>query len=523
LETACPSENELLARAAGKLSIERTGRVDAHVDVCADCRLLLAEAAAVIAEPLAAAEREPPITFAPREIIADRYVVIRWLASGGMGEVYEVHDTWLDENVALKTIVAAIADDSRALARLKAELRAARRVTHANVCRVYDLGFCTRGNGQVAFLTMELLRGVTLRQRLLTNGPFDREVARPVIAQMAEALRHAHAAGIVHRDFKSDNVMLVLGSRGELSRVVVMDFGLARQSLVGLSQPLTPQSRTVFGTLDYMSPEQLMGRPATPESDIYSLGIVVYELLTGRLPFEGESPLARALKRVTERAPSLGKELPPVPHELVSCVARCLQTEKSERFATVDDFLGALAGKHTPRKFSRRTSRRIALSLIGSAVVVLVLAGWKWFSPAPEALPDAIAGSLLRTQTEDERILRLAAPVRPAISEVSVEAAVATTSVAVAVRPPPPPARIPKRSTLTVSAPRTGSPIAASSSPNIAAADSEPSGDPGAAAERSVHRTGARDALLDPFAAGPPRPRVGGKPPPSANPLDIRY
>src|SRR5205085_73780 len=148
---------------------EDAGRLDGHIDVCPECRLVLAEAAAAVAEPIVA-EPAPPITFAVGEVIAERYVVVRWLATGGMGEVYEVHDTWLDENIALKTIATAIADDSRALSRLKAELRAARRVTHANVCRVYDLGFCTRQDETIAFLTMELLRGVTLGQRLLTSG-----------------------------------------------------------------------------------------------------------------------------------------------------------------------------------------------------------------------------------------------------------------------------------------------------------------------------------------------------------------
>jgi serine/threonine protein kinase len=336
--------------------------------------MALAEAATSLAETDGG--RTSSGTFAEREVIGDRYIVVKWLATGGMGEVYEVQDTWIDERIALKTIVAAIADDPHALSRLKAEVRIARRVTHANVCRVYDLGFHQRGGEQIAFLTMELLNGVTLRRLLAEKGPLSLEAARPLIVRMAEALRHAHSAGIVHRDFKSDNVMVADGPPGEAPRVVVMDFGLARQSLVGLTQPLTPQSRTVFGTLDYMSPEQIMGRPATPASDLYSLGVVIYELLTGHLPFEGESPLARALRRVTEKAPPLAKVLPSPSAELEACVAKCLQPKPEARFATVDDLLAVLGPEAPNASASRsRRSKLLPSLLLGAIVAAFAVLG----------------------------------------------------------------------------------------------------------------------------------------------------
>jgi serine/threonine protein kinase len=371
VDARCPSENDFLARANGALTSEQARHFDAHVDVCADCRVMLAGAADALAEP--GDERESAATFAAGEIIAERYVMVRWLASGGMGEVYEVHDTWMDEKVALKTIAAAIADDPRALSRLKAEVRTARRVTHENVCRVYDLGFYKRDREQIAFLTMELLPGVTLRQKLDIAGPFEGDVARRLIARMAEALRHAHAAGIVHRDFKSDNVMLMTASNGEISRVVVMDFGLARQSLVGTSQPLTPNSRTVFGTLDYMSPEQVMGRVATPASDVYSLGVVIFELLTGRLPFDGDTPLARALKRVTEKAPPLARSLPAVSKELEVCVATCLQQKPEARFASIDELLRVLDGQAVPRARFERWRAAMIAGLVFTLALALFL------------------------------------------------------------------------------------------------------------------------------------------------------
>jgi serine/threonine protein kinase len=358
----CPSEDELLARVAGGLSPERAEIVDAHIDACAECRVLLAEAALWQDEPRDRASAAA--AFAPGELIADRYRVTRWLATGGMGEVFEVHDTWLDERIALKTIVASIADDVLSLARLKAEVRLARRVTHANVCRVYDLGFHQRRGEQIAFLTMELLRGTTLRARLREAGRFDFTTASPLIAQLVDALAHAHGAGIVHRDFKSDNVMLVPGQDGGPDRAVVMDFGLARQSLVGESQPLTPHSRAVFGTLDYMSPEQVMGRPASPASDIYSLGVVIYELLSGRLPFEGESPLARAVARVTQKAPALVDVLPGIDPAINACIAKCLETKGDRRFGSVHEVLRALPGDIRATRRQHMRVRAVASAML---------------------------------------------------------------------------------------------------------------------------------------------------------------
>jgi serine/threonine protein kinase len=381
----CPSENDILARVSGALSKERVAVVDAHVDRCPDCRILLAEAVLGLDEPRE--KLHASRTFAPLDMIANRYVIGQWLGAGGMGEVYEAYDTVLEENVALKTLVPMIADDERSLGRLHAEARMARHVTHENVCRVFDVGFHQRGNERITFFTMELVRGITLRQHLREVGRLDLQAALPLVAQMVAALSHAHAAGIVHRDFKSDNVLLVPATGTAAIRVVVTDFGLARQWLVADGNPVTPQSRNVLGTLDYMAPEQLIGKAATPASDIYSLGIVIYEMLTGQLPFVGDSPLARAVVRVTQSAPRLDEKLPDIDPRATACIARCLETNPERRFGNVDEVLLALRGDASvPRRSpTRRRNGSIAGSAVLGAALVLAVVGHfaRRTAPAP--------------------------------------------------------------------------------------------------------------------------------------------
>jgi serine/threonine protein kinase len=413
----CPSENELLARVAGTLSAARVLAIDAHIDQCQNCRMVLAEAARGSDEiglrPLSLA------TFAPNESVAGRYVIKRRLAAGGMGEVYEAHDTWLDELIAIKTVVPTIADNELALARLKAEMRLARRVTHKNVCRVYDLGFHRRGREQIAFLTMELVRGTTLRRRFEDQGPFDTNTLIPIVEQIVAALGHAHAEGIVHRDLKPDNVMLVGNGDGTPDRAVVMDFGLARMALVADTQPLTPNSHTVLGTLDYMSPEQVQGKHAGPASDIYSLGVMLYELLTGRLPFEGESPLARALLRVTGRPPSLGDALPDADPAWGECIARCLEPDPKDRFESIGEIVEALPGAphDGARARSTRTKRRMGLAAVvgvGAAAALALLAHTPDRSSSTEAaktLEPVAAGTTTVGTTPAEVPPRAASPV----------------------------------------------------------------------------------------------------------------
>src|SRR5262249_46746084 len=228
-------------------------------------------------------------TFAPGETVAERYRIIRLLAGGGMGEVYEAEDLLLRERLALKTIRRDAAHDDRMLERFKREIQLARKVTHPNVCRIFDVGF----HRDTAFLTMELLCGETLDRRLRRTGRMSVADAEPIVAQLAAGLAAAHRAGVIHRDFKSANVMLVDHPAG--TRAVITDFGLARPTTAPAAD--VTGNGGIVGSPSYMAPEQVEGGTVTHAADLYALGVVMYEMVTGRLPFGGDSPLATPVAR----------------------------------------------------------------------------------------------------------------------------------------------------------------------------------------------------------------------------------
>ena len=275
--------------------------------------------------------------FAAGESVAGRYLIRRLLGRGGMGEVYEAWDEELSIAVALKTL--HIQAGNEALYRLKREGLLARSVSHPNVCRVYDLG--TRGEGKTAawFLTMELLRGDTLEERLRASGRFSPAIALPLAQQMAAGLGAAHQAGVIHRDFKPGNVMLVTGDAGE--QAVVTDFGIAG---AGHAAAGTDGDRQRFGTPVYMAPEQLRGEPVGPAADIYALGIVLYEMVTGTLPFTGDSA-AEMAKHHLEDVQSPRSVVPELDEIWESVILRCLDRDPRRRFRLADDVAIALAGR----------------------------------------------------------------------------------------------------------------------------------------------------------------------------------
>jgi serine/threonine protein kinase len=213
-------------------------------------------------------------SFSDNQIIAHRYRIVRKIGQGGMGEVYEAIDTELGDRIALKTMRPDITGGVKDVTNLIQELQLARKITHPNVCRLYDVGRHRESGVETVFLTMELLTGQTLAARLKETGPFRPEDCLPIATQLATALDAAHASGVIHRDLKPANIMI-----SEHDRVVITDFGVARQYSNQTSLTNTAQ---VVGTPAYMAPEQLAGRHATTASDIYSLGAVLYEALTGK-------------------------------------------------------------------------------------------------------------------------------------------------------------------------------------------------------------------------------------------------
>ncbi|HXU83393.1 MAG TPA: serine/threonine-protein kinase, partial [Polyangia bacterium] len=288
----CPSEEDLLMHLAAPGAQVDTERLLAHFDECAACRLAMAEATRALAAPSGQSGALPTLgirTLSVGERVLGRYEVRRFIARGGMGEVYEAFDLLLDEPVALKTLASTVLDDDHAAFRFKGEVRLARKVTHPNVCRILEFGVHGRRHlneeESVPFLTMEFLSGETLAQRMAKHGPFSPDQARPLLRQILGGLKAIHDAGIVHRDLKSENVFLVADPRGE-ERAVLMDFGLARA--VDGSVPTTMPHRLagLAGTIDCMAPEQIHGgKPVGPTADVFALGVLIFELLSGVRPF----------------------------------------------------------------------------------------------------------------------------------------------------------------------------------------------------------------------------------------------
>ncbi len=283
---------------------------------------------------------ENPHAFTPDVILAGRYRVIRFAASGGMGEVYEVEDLLLRGHLALKTIRPEMARNQAALERFKREINIARRITHPNVSRIFDVGI-HHGPPETMFLTMEFLPGTDLYREIHRKGQLPEQEALPLIEQIAAGLSAAHAIGVIHRDFKSANVMLVPAT-GASPRAVVTDFGLAHLTVSEEGMTSMSETGVVVGTPAYMAPEQVEGKPLTSAADIYALGIVMYEMATGRLPFGGSSPLAMATKRLTDSPTPPIQLVPAISPAWNNVILRCLEREPERRFASATDIALAL-------------------------------------------------------------------------------------------------------------------------------------------------------------------------------------
>jgi tRNA A-37 threonylcarbamoyl transferase component Bud32 len=278
--------------------------------------------------------------FAAGAQLAGRYRIVRFLARGGMGEVYEAEDLVLGERVALKTIRAG-AGSERMVERFRREVQLARRVTHPNVCRIFDVGV----HDGVSFLSMEFLPGRTLSERLDERGRLEPAEAAAIVAQIAAGLAAAHAEGIVHRDLKCQNIMLVPTPRGE--RVVVTDFGLARLAVTEEDEH-APDSSTgagLVGSPAYMAPEQVRGGPITPATDVYALGVVMYEMVTGKLPFVADTPLATAALRLSQPPPSPDSVVADLPERWVTTILRCLERAPERRFPDATAVATAILGE----------------------------------------------------------------------------------------------------------------------------------------------------------------------------------
>jgi serine/threonine protein kinase len=308
--------------------------------------------------------REPRTDFAAGSVLAERFRILRFLDRGGMGEVYEAWDSDLREIVALKTIRPEIASQPAAIQYFKEEVKHARQISHPNICRVYDLFSHGEGADRIWFLTMQFLEGQTLLEHLKQNGPFGTREALVLIEQMVAGLSAAHELGVVHRDFKSANVMLVPAAGG--IRAVITDFGLATRVTDEGPGEQGPRKQ---GTAEYASPEQWLTGIAGHASDQYALGIVICEMVTGK------RPKVWTLASESDAEPVQPVELPAnskLEARWASVVRRCLEIRPEDRFPKVADVVPALDPRR--RASTLRLPVVVAASSLAAAVVVLIFA-----------------------------------------------------------------------------------------------------------------------------------------------------
>ncbi|REJ79846.1 MAG: tetratricopeptide repeat protein [Acidobacteria bacterium] len=276
---------------------------------------------------------EPP-GLAPGQFLAGRYRIVSSLGLGGMGIVYAAHDEELDIDVAVKLLHIERGADPATLERFRRELLLARQVSHRNVVRIHDLGFSDRR----MFITMDLVRGGSLRERL-RRGALPVEEALHIFRQLLEGIAAAHAENVVHRDLKPANILV-----DDDGRAWIADFGIARSvDDAGLTAP-----GVVVGTLDYLSPEQAMGDPVDARSDLFSLGLIFYEMLTRDSPYTGKTATERMAQRVGGRTRPIHVAAPDLPAWLTQILDKLLATDPDERFQTAEDVLDALDARAVP-------------------------------------------------------------------------------------------------------------------------------------------------------------------------------
>jgi eukaryotic-like serine/threonine-protein kinase len=337
----------------------------------------------------------PSLELKPGTTFAERYLVIEELGKGGMGKVYKVLDQEINEKLALKLIKPEIAADRQTIDRFQNEIKITRRITHKNVCRMYHLG----REEDTYYITMEFIRGENLKKMVRMTKEMSLEATLNIAQQVCHGLIEAHRLGIIHRDLKPQNIMI-----DEDGDVRIMDFGIA--SSVETRGATLPGM--MMGTPEYMSPEQIDGTPIDARSDIYSLGIIIYEMLTGKTPFAGETPWSVAFKHKND-PPHDPRELNPrIPESMSRVILKCLEKQKEQRYQSAEELLTDLSGigeEHTRvdtrlkakqataarRSIIKMLRKKSAVLMIAAAAALPVLAvflGKALFKQTPAAPPE---------------------------------------------------------------------------------------------------------------------------------------
>ncbi|MDH4271601.1 MAG: tetratricopeptide repeat-containing serine/threonine-protein kinase, partial [Candidatus Aminicenantes bacterium] len=357
---------------------------------CAECGSELgpsSKASFLFTETLQAQVKE----LATGSIFAERYQVIEELGRGGMGRVYKVFDTEVDAKVALKLIKPEISADEETVERFRHELRITRDISHKHVCRMYDLG---KEAGSY-FITMEYIAGEDLKNMIRMSGQLGVGTAVSLAKQVCEGLAEAHRLGVVHRDLKPSNIMI-----DREGTVRIMDFGIARS----LGAKRITGAGIMIGTPEYMSPEQVEGKDIDQRSDIYSLGIILYEMVTGRVPFEGDTPFTVGVKHKSEPPKDPRQLNAQIPEDLSRLILRCLEKDKEKRYQSAGEVRSELEtigqGMPTTQRItpSRKTltSREITVkfslkklripALAALFLILIAVAAWKLL-PRKKAVP----------------------------------------------------------------------------------------------------------------------------------------